>query len=123
MELPSVAHGSDAPSVPARGPPIGAGIAADDVGAQRSAVGQHQRPLCAGDDVAVGEDEVVGREDDAGPAAAIRLDLHNRGPDGFDGANHCTRIGVEQIVITGEIREHESMVLIQLAPEITRSGG
>ena len=67
---------------------IGIGVAADQVGAHRPAVRQrHRETIAALDHVAVREDEAVGREHHAGAAAAVAVDLHDRGADRLDGAD------------------------------------
>ena len=81
-ESPSVAQGSDEPSMRrADDREIGVGVVADQIGAHRTAVGHHDRhgPRLF-DDVAVGEDQSVGREEHARTAAARDLDLDHRGP-------------------------------------------
>ena len=53
---------------------------------ERTAVGQPRRERRRrADDVAVGEDEAVGSEDDARAAAAIDVDLDDGGADRLDG--------------------------------------
>ena len=89
-ESPSVAQGSDGPLEASMriDREVGVGIVSDDI--RRASIGRRaattvSRPRAL-DDVAVGEDQAVGREEDAGAAAALRLDLDDRRPDGFDGA-------------------------------------
>ena len=84
---------------------VGVGIAADDIGAKRSAIGQrHREARRTMDDVAVREDEAVRGEDDTGPAAALGVDLHDRRPNHVDRLNHRTRVRVEEIVVVRVVR-------------------
>ena len=84
---------------------IRVGVAADEVRAQRAAVGQQDvEALGALDDVIVRQDEPVGREDDARSAAAVQLDANDRRPDDFDGVDHGARIRVEQLVVLRLLR-------------------
>ena len=64
------------------------------------------------DDVAVGEDQAVGREDEARAAARLRVrapggagradvDADDRRRDALDGVNDRARIGVEELVVRG----------------------
>ena len=78
------------------------------------------------DDVAVGEDEAVRREDDAGAAASSDVDLHDRRADGLDGAHHRLRIRVEErrigLVVEFSARDHRSSVTRPMAVRITHPG-
>ena len=87
---------------------IGIGIVADQIRREAAPVGERGLDLgCAIDDVAVGQDIGIGREDDAGTGAArallctADLEMQDRGSDLVDGADNGARIGVEQHQILG----------------------
>ena len=92
---------------------VGIAVLADEVGGALAAVGQ--RDVDRGravDDVAVGEDEAVGREDEARAAARLRarapggarradVDADDGGCDALDGVDDGARIRVEELVVRG----------------------
>ena len=83
---------------------VGIGIAAENADAMRRAVGEGQADgLGAFDDVIVGEDQAVRRDDDAAARAGagsttFRLDLHvdDRGRDLIDDIDDGGAVGIEQ---------------------------
>ena len=91
---------------------VGVGILADELRVGRAALRVGEADLMgAGDDMAVGEDQPVRREDDAGADAAARLpgilaarvDAHHGRADRVGDAGDGARIGVEErgVVVRG----------------------
>ena len=79
---------------------IGLGIVADHFRGEPATVGGGDADRAAAvHDVAVGEDEAVGREDEAGPGASARaadLDLDHRGAHALGRRDDGARVGVEE---------------------------
>lgn len=105
---------------------IGPAIVPDDVTAERSAVRQRdpQRPHIA-DDVAVGEDEPVRREDEAGSTRGSGLDAGDSRPGDVDGPYDRAGVRVEQVLIASGIAiggVHAAIVPGVTSSRITRSG-
>jgi len=72
-------------------------VVADEIAAQRTAFGQrHADVRGVVHDVAVREDETVGREGEAAAATAARIDLHHRGAHGVHRADHGFGVRVEE---------------------------
>jgi hypothetical protein len=83
---------------------IGVGVVADHAGDQIAAVRRHDHDTRGSlHHMTIGEDQPIGRYDDAGPAACLariafgaHVDAHDGGTDPLDDVDHGARIGVEQ---------------------------
>ena len=97
-------------------------VEADHLAGRGAAVGHRdaQRPRAL-DDVAVGEDQPVGREEDARPAAVSGVDLHHRRPDCLDGPCDGSRVGIEEMRIVS-LWYHGSIVKTPASRGTTRTG-
>ena len=105
---------------------IGIRIVTDEICAVRPAVDERRRDgLRLGDDVAVGEHEAVGREDETGTAAStFDVDLHDGRTDTFHGLNHREGVRIEEYGVVEWFRGNH--VTLSLRPDeavrIPRSG-
>jgi hypothetical protein len=88
---------------------IRVGIIADHPRLDGAPVGAGElRIPCALHDMAVGEQEAVGRNDDAGAHSRrsvqiLWFDPHHRGTDPVHDSGHCMRVGIEQDVVIARI--------------------
>src|SRR6266849_9276442 len=104
---------------------VGIRIVADEIGTAGRTVEENDRdPPGALDDVAVGDDEAVGREQEARSGAARPgLDLDDSWTGLVDGMNDGAGIAVEDLAIVGEVGgTHAPIVRPRASERTTRSG-
>jgi len=104
---------------------VGIRIVADKIGAAGRAIEENDGYAArAFDDVAIGDNEAVGCEQEAGSGAArLGLDLDDGGTSLLDGVNDGAGIAVKDLAIVREIgRSHRPIVGPRAPARTTRSG-